>query len=71
MLVNKLSLNIEKHYIIFAGNKNSNVDIGIKISGETLNFSSSVKYLGVLIDHSISWKDHNAYIHSKLPEHLE
>lgn len=52
--------------MIFAGNKNVNIAITIKIYGEVLHKTSSVTYLGDLIDRNLNWKEHVAFIHSKI-----
>ncbi len=65
---NKLSLNIEKtHTMIFTNNKKlscrkNNICIG-GICTETVN---KTKFLGVLIDNKLSWKDHIYYICNKI-----
>lgn len=64
---NKLSLNINKtHYIVFAGNKQNDYSINLKISNKNLERSSTIKYLGIWIDDKLSWKAHVDHIKSKL-----
>ena len=62
---NKLSLNGQKtYYMIFHRvrikliNHSSNVVIG----GSILNETDEIKYLGVIIDHKITWIPHITYV---------
>ena len=71
--INKLSLNIKKtHYMIIKSRqKKSPHNFNIKITNNNGTFNqlerkAHVKYLGVLIDESISWKHHVAYICSRI-----
>ena len=56
--VNRLSLNIDKtNCIIFHPfNKPSKQNVTIKINKKALNEKECIKYLGVIIDSSLSWK---------------
>ena len=64
--LNKLSLNLQKtNYITFSTN-NLDSTIQIAINGSNIEKVNSTKYLGVYIDHHLNWKDHIAYISSKL-----
>ena len=56
--VNRLSLNIAKtNYIIFHPyNKPMKQNIRIKINGKLISEKEYIKYLGVLIDSTLSWK---------------
>ena len=58
--VNRLSLNIDKtNFIIFHPfNKPSKHNVTIKINKKAINEKESVKYLGAIIDSSLSWKHH-------------
>ena len=64
--LNKLSLSLQKtNYITFSTN-NLDSTIQIAINGSNIEKVNSTKYLGVYIDHHLNWKDHIAYISSKL-----
>ena len=64
--LNKLSINLQKtNYTTFSTN-NSDSTIQIAINGSNIEKVNSTKYLGVYIDHYLNWKDHIAYISSKL-----
>ena len=66
--VNRLSLNIDKtNYIIFHPyNKPIKQRITIKINKKAINEKDSIKYLGVLIDSTLSWKYHISNISKKI-----
>ena len=62
---NKLTLNIQKtYYIIFhrARLKLQNTTIDLKMGDCNLNKANNLKYLGVIIDDTISWVHHITYI---------
>ena len=64
---NKLSLNIKKtHFTIFSSKNKPHPNICINIDGETINETAKTKFLGVIIDNKLSWKDHILYISGKL-----
>ena len=56
--MNKLSLNIDKaNYIIFTSPQPSSSEtVSIKIGSLPVNRTSYVKFLGVLLDETLSWK---------------
>ena len=58
--VNRLSLNIDKtNFVIFHPfNKPLKYNVTIKIHNKAICEKKSIKYLGVLIDSTLSWKDH-------------
>ena len=60
LCANKLSLNIDKtHFVVFHPyQKKLNYAMKIEIDGKTLNQYKSVKYLGILIDCHLNWKEH-------------
>ena len=66
--VNRLSLNIDKtNFIIFHPfNKPSKQNVTIKINKKALNETEGIKYLGVIIDSSLSWKHHILCITKKI-----
>ena len=66
---NMLSLNVDKtRLLIFKSkyNKNQYEDIIIKLLGKQLDPSTSVKYLGIHIDHNLSWDCHIKEMNAKL-----
>ena len=65
--VNRLSLNVKKtHYIIFTGRNRSVPDIEIFIKNNRVERVNTTKFLGVQIDHKLSWKCHIDYMNTKL-----
>ena len=66
---NKLTLNIQKtYYIIFhrARLKLQNTTIDLKIGDCNLNKANNLKYLGVIIDDTISWVHHITHVNNKI-----
>ena len=60
---NKISLNIKKaHFMIFSSLNKPHPNVCINIYGETTNKTAKTKFLGVIIDNKLSWKDHILYI---------
>ena len=67
-VANKLSINIDKtHYMLFKGN-NRNVQINndMYINDQPIKRVTNTKFLGIIIDEKLSWKDHIKYIRSKI-----
>ena len=63
--VNKLSLNIkETRYMIFRKRKNS-LDIKLAIDVELINEVDKTKFLGILIDNKLTWKQYIANVSGK------
>lgn len=60
LCANRLSLNIDKsNFVIFhPPQKKTSHEIDIKISNKTLKELKSVKYLGVVLDSNLNWKQH-------------
>ena len=65
---NKLSLNIKKtHFIIFSPPKTKpSYKVHLKINNIDIQCVQQTKFLGVIIDSKLSWKDHIKYIKSKI-----
>ena len=60
-VVNKLSLNVAKTgYSIFGATETQLLDLDSKlvINGENIERVESCKYLAIIIDSDISWKEH-------------
>ena len=66
--VNRLSLNIDKtNFIVFHPyNKPIKKRITIKINNKAIIEKEYIKYLGVLIDSTLSWKHHVSNISKKI-----
>ena len=65
--VNWLSLNIDKtNFVIFHPfNKPMKYSVTIMIHKKAISEKKSIKYLGVLIDSTLCWKDHVSYLSKK------
>ena len=63
LTANKLSLNIKKtHYMLFSGGKRPPNDLNIEIDNQKISPVFKTKFLGVVIDSKLSWKEHISYI---------
>ena len=60
LCANKLSINIEKsNFVLFhSPQKKVNYSMHLKIHNNKMKEKKSVKYLGVIIDCNLNWKDH-------------
>ena len=66
---NKLSLNVKKtHYIIFhrARIKVPQNHLSLHMDNSTLSKTQNLKYLGVILDHKVSWIQHISYVKNKI-----
>ena len=68
--VNKLSLNVSKTNFILFGNRKYNGVVDIKINGINIERVYVTKFLGVLIDHKLNWKDHINHICNKVSRNI-
>ncbi len=64
---NKLSLNIDKtNYILFKNKHNTHVSYPevslIKIDGTFISNVTHTKFLGIILDDSLSWSQHNTHV---------
>ena len=74
LMVNKLTLNVQKSNFVIFHPRQRRVDYNVKISVfdnnknkyVPLERKNYVKYLGVLIDSKLTWQDHISYISSKI-----
>ena len=65
--VNKLSLNIKKtHFMCFSAKNKSRPGISLQIDGEAIAEVNKSKFLGVVIDNKLSWKDHISFVCRKV-----
>ena len=64
---NKLSLNIKTaHFMCFSAKNNANSCISLQIDGEAITEVCISKFLGVIIDNKLSWKDHISFVCRKV-----
>ena len=63
----KLSLNIKKtHFMCFSAKNKPSPCISLQIDGEALAEVNKSKFLGVIIDNKLSWKDHISFVCRKV-----
>ena len=63
---NKLTLNIKKtHFIVFTRNGATKPHVNLCIDGHSIGEVRKTKFLGVIIDNRLNWKDHITYISGK------
>jgi hypothetical protein len=69
---NRLSLNLKKTHIMVFGRKSKNHTntVSTTIKGTTLEVVTHTKFLGVILDNSLSWKEHTLYLAKKLSKSL-
>ena len=61
--VNKLSLNIDKtQFMIFSRKKYKNYNVDLKIEGQSIDQVHHTKFLGIIINDNLNWKNHVNYI---------
>jgi len=68
-VANKLSLNVTKIcYSVFGTNECQlqNLDLKLVINGENIESVESCKYLGIIIDSDMSWKEHIDFVYKKI-----
>jgi hypothetical protein len=64
---NKLSINVSKtQYIVFHSRGKEIADTNVKINGSDIDRVYKTKFLGVIIDSTLTWNNHIQYICSKL-----
>ena len=66
---NRLALNIEKtNFVLFHSNKRkATLPIFLKIGRRKIKEENCVRFLGVLLDSTLSWKYHMSELSKKLP----
>ena len=72
LIVNRLSLNIDKtNFVIFHPyNKPLKQNITLKINKSAISEKDHVKYLGIIIDSTLSWKIHIDNVSSKISKSI-
>ena len=63
---NKLSLNVSKTNFMLFGKGRSNTHVQIEIDGVAINRVHENKFLGVIIDDKLSWKQHIIHVKHKV-----
>jgi hypothetical protein len=66
-VVNSLSLNFNKtNYMHFSSISNIKSNINVNYGDMQINNTCNIKFLGLIIDSSLSWKDHKNHLVTKL-----
>ena len=70
---NKLSLNTHKTFfqLFHRARIKTNNSVNIIVDKCVLNKVTSIKYLGVIIDHKLNWIEHISYVKTKFQKALE
>ena len=64
---NRLTLNIDKsNFLIISNKRKIDTTVDIKIDNLSVKEKDCIKYLGVLIDNKLSWKQHSQYVNMKI-----
>ena len=68
LINNRLSLNIDKScFLLFSGKKRQD-RLNLKLAGKDLNQRKTVKYLGIMIDDKLTWKDQIEHVIRKIKQ---
>ena len=72
LVANKLTLNTNKSNFMIIKPRQKKVPkkIQLSINGDHLNESDCVKYLGVLIDNKLTWKQHIQHVNTKVAKSI-
>ena len=64
---NRLSLNLDKsNFLSMSNKKKTDSTVDIKIDNLSIRKSDCIKYLGVLINSKLNWKQHFQYVNTKI-----
>ena len=66
LTINKLSLNVNKTQCMVFTRKREKRKVNIKIEDQNIEQVSKTKFLGVIIDEQLNWKEHILYISNKI-----
>lgn len=59
---NMLTLNLDKTNLITFGGKKDKENINIRINNQKIKHVKTTKFLGIIVDHLLSWKEQSLYI---------
>ena len=69
--INKLLLNVDKtQFMIFSRKQNQIENIVIKIEGQIIERVTQTKFLGVIIDEKLTWRNHVNHISTKIAKDI-
>jgi hypothetical protein len=62
-----LTLNYNKtHFMQFSCKPNNKINLSIKYNNNHISNTQSIKFLGLILDTNITWRNHIDYLHTKL-----
>lgn len=70
MIINKLSLNLDKTRDMFFGNCDGSLVPAMNRNGDYLDVVSEIKFLGITIDSKLNWKAHLRHIQNKVSKSI-
>ena len=57
---------LTKRVFCVFGNEKNHPDFQLKVNGKNISMVDSCKYLGIIVDSNLSWKEHIDYIYKKM-----
>ena len=64
---NKLTVNVKKtHYMVFHRARIKTSEIEVVMQNKSINFVTSTKFLGIIIDNKLKWNQHITYVKHKI-----
>ena len=71
LVANRLTLNVSKtHYMIFHRSRIKTVDHDLILNGNVVKHVTSTKFLGIIVDDQLKWKQHIDYIKNKISKSI-
>ena len=64
--INKLTLNVKKTQCMVFTLRKDNRNVNIKIENQNIEQVCKAKFLGIIIDEQLNWKEHTLYISNKI-----
>ena len=64
--INKLTLNVKKTECMVFTKRRDNRNVNIKIENQNIERVCKAKFLGIIIDEQLNWKEHILYISNKI-----
>ena len=64
--INNLSLNIKTHFMVSSNKNASKPELQISIDGHSIDEIDHTKFIGVIINSKLNWKNHMSYTTGKI-----
>jgi hypothetical protein len=70
---NRLSLNLSKTHVMIFGKKETNADNSFvtRIEGTVIEVVNQTKFLGIILDNALFWKQHLSYLSTKIAKSMD